>query len=1503
MKSKITISNVVKFTRRLISAVLFYSSLLFLIVLFLLQLDTIQTFIAEKVLAVLSEKSNHTISLQKVKITWLDKATLEDFLILDVQNDTMFYAQDLSINYEILDLLHREYLTIEEVISENVYLNLVRYDIESDFNLSDFVSSLKKDSTGNKRVKPISIDDISINELIFRINDKSKDRISTHTDFSHLDFQIPMIVLEDFHLRSDTIQGNIIHFSGNDLNSGLVVNEFRSLFRLSNSFLSLDNLDFRTPNSSISDSLEFFYHGLDDFGSFKDSVSFVLHFSDSKISHKDIEIVTGFSQLKSEISLDGIFWGTVGDFNIEEARIGLGNSTFLEGGVSCFGLPDPEKTFLLADVTHSHLVPSDLEPYVGEITDNLRRMGKIDFTGSFAGFLNDFVAKGDFHTDQGMVHSDINLKIPNNASLMSYKGNLELIDLNIGSFLQNDVVQRVNLVASINGKGITPDNADFNVEALITNSSLRHYVYDSVYINGHFKKNFFKSELAIIDPNCVLKGYAELDMRDSNEYTDIEIVVDKLLADTLNLTSRDIAVKGRIDLVLNNFAMDRFEGELKIDSGFFELDSHIIPLDSIRLLSWFQEDSSRQIKISAPGISSLISGDFLISDLMRDIPILTRRYAYRLHLLDSMVIDSSLIFTEGSYNKLNAKVELKNAMPYMDSLKIPIVISRGSVLEFSYRNSKSSNISLFYEADSINIYGHSFKNPILEINGSSDENMDQVLTNFIFKSSGQKIKGIPETKALLLEGVWFDNRIEFSTLVEQPSSSSEVRIESQLQLQKDSLVFKVLPSDIFILSDQWKFNPANSVVFKQDKTIINNLEIFDQNESIRLSGIISALDSSWINILIEDLNMDKANLFTESKVEGYLNGNFNVFSRNEDESKRIDGGFFLKNLKYDGILVGDVSGSSNWNPETKSIFSKMEVIRDEFKSIEVMGSYFPSNQLNQLDFDITFDQADLIIARPFVNNNFSQLHGSATGLVKLAGTSVKPTLSGSFKVNNGGGIVNYLNTEYAFSGEVAFDQNIISIPNFNIVDRKGSNAVLSGTIAHNYFTAITTNLTIQASNFEFLNTTSLDNSLYYGSAYGSGKIDISGPINDLSIKAVVLTDPNTRVFIPVSETANATQENYVQFVNFSDSTLNATEDLSSVIKGLTLDFDIEVTPDAYCELIFDIKKGDIIRGRGRGNLKLLLNSDGEFSMFGPLEIVDGAYNFTLSNLINKEFEVIPGSRVVWYGDPYNATLDLQATYIQRASFEELKNEGDRIESEVSKKIPVLAVLNMSGGMLAPAIDFDIRLQNESDANNDIVGTLSRISNDEQELRRQFISLLFLRRFSPFDSFSLGSGGGLEGSVSEILSNQVSYLVSQIDENLEIEVDLASLDEQAFNTFQLRFAYTLLDGRLKLTRGGSFGTNAQQSQNTVNSIVGDWSVEYSLTTDGRLRAKVFQNTSNRLVNFNSGNLALETGFSLRFVHSFNDLSELLTSSRREGIRRKEEEEKRNANNTNLNSGSN
>ena len=175
-----------------------------------------------------------------------------------------------------------------------------------------------------------------------------------------------------------------------------------------------------------------------------------------------------------------------------------------------------------------------------------------------------------------------------------------------------------------------------------------------------------------------------------------------------------------------------------------------------------------------------------------------------------------------------------------------------------------------------------------------------------------------------------------------------------------------------------------------------------------------------------------------------------------------------------------------------------------------------------------------------------------------------------------------------------------------------------------------------------------------------------------------------------------------------------------------------------------------------------------------------------------------------------------------------------------------------------------------------------VANDEQEKNRQVFSLIMLRRFSPAGQFT-GAGIGFS-NLSQLISSQLNSLISQVDQNLEVDFDLTTLDETALGSFQLRVAYTFLDGRLRVMRDG--GLTDLQGNADLNSIAGDWQAEFLLTEDGRYVMRVYNRTNfqNSLSSLNIKN-PNTYGISLSQTLLFSSFRELFKKEekRKERIR--------------------
>ena len=419
-----------------------------------------------------------------------------------------------------------------------------------------------------------------------------------------------------------------------------------------------------------------------------------------------------------------------------------------------------------------------------------------------------------------------------------------------------------------------------------------------------------------------------------------------------------------------------------------------------------------------------------------------------------------------------------------------------------------------------------------------------------------------------------------------------------------------------------------------------------------------------------------------------------------------------------------------------------------------------------------------------------------------------------------------------------------------------------------------------------------EDATFYGVFYGTGDIHVKGLTSDIEIYSNELkTEKRTKIFIPLQGYETAENKSYIRFVNKKDSINTSAQANEIDLSGIKLDLNLEVTDQAYAEIIFDKNAGDIIKSYGTGQMKIQLDTRGDFNLYGNYIINKGTYNFTLANVINKEFIIEPNSSISWTGDPYEGKMDIIAKYSQNASLAPILDTAvvDISAAEVRRKYPVAVEMNLTEQLLSPELVFDINITDYPSSlpgnNNNVVTTdefinefYSNIRANEQELNKQVFSLILLKRLSTLNSTAnAGVRSGATGSMSELLGNYLSHLLSQVDENFEIDLDLTDFNNDSEDNLTYRLSYSFFDGRFRVTRSSTIvndKNSTNPNSNNTNELVGDWTLEYSVTPDGKLRLKAFNKSESDIGIITQNNSVNMTyGASLLHAQSFNKLSDL------------------------------
>ncbi|VXD16426.1 translocation/assembly module TamB domain-containing protein [Marinoscillum sp. 108] len=1485
MKGKITFRSAVVLLRKLIFWSITGIAIFLVILILLLQTPFLQNYLANEVLSLINANTRQTAKFTNIKIKWFDFVEIKGLEVKDYQDNVMISASTIQVDYQLDHLLVEGDLWFDQIYLRDGALHMKKYEDTLNLNLIEFINDLralapKKQDTVSKASAPkLSLGKIRLDQFQFSYDNRLNDSLPQGKfDYGHFLLEIPGATFADFTIIRDTIQAEIRSLAARDPATGLTVEKLQTMFMLNSHEIDLSDLVLETRHSIIRDHFGLKYSDFSALSDFTNSVALDVNLVDARISKHDLAFFVDLPTDDFEVNISTQISGPVPRLSLSNLQLDFGIGTHLEGSFDFMGLPAIEETFIDARVKEALIYPQDVQVFTTASLKELEELGEISFSGRFLGFTNDFVANATFDTNEGKVYSDLNLKFPKGWEEASYSGKLKLDHFNVGKVIGDTMlVGRVNLEGKIDGQGLTQKNAKFYLDAEVFRSEIFGYEYEHIKANGQFSSQFFEGKLEITDPNCKVLTEGSVDLKQAPERVKIYSEIDTLDLFALGFTRTKWRINGRVDADLSGLNLDSLQGSVRIDDLGLVWSDDSLKLDSVKLNSSLI-GRQRRIELILPELDVQLEGDFYFSQISSDIE--TMASELEAYFSPDYSRDPEKVSADQPVNSysIDFQVRYHDISRYTNLIfDKDFYLSPKGVFEGTYYQRKNATLSIFAEIDSVYFNGFSFNQNTIDVNLSKDLDSAGIIASVFIDSQKQAWKDNPPTKNLSIEAVWFDDKINFYTSIAQPENNSSADINGEMKLSDDRLTFNFLPSKLVAFGERWYFNPYNKITLTEKELVFDRMELYQNDQSILLKGIYTDSAATNLNLSFKNFDLKALGALLPVSLGGVLDATVDLIREDIQSPFILDSDLNVNAFELNEFVVGNVAGRSKWNPGRRGLEIDFGVQREAINTITIAGMYIPGDSLEQLDIKAEFNQANLQLLDPFLQGLFSDIGGFADGEIAITGSTRYPVLNGSSSVSNGRFTFDYLGTTYSFDGDLSFDNKAINFNGIKLRDRDDDRATLSGAIYHRGFRELEVDINMAVRDFQLLNTTASENSLYYGTANATGDISIAGPVEDLIIKAKATTEKGTKLFIPLSESSEITQKDYISFVDFSDTTntFNIDEIVKNSISGIRLDFEIDVTPDAYVELIFDIRTGDIIRGRGNGNLKMFLDTNGEFELFGDLSITEGAYNFTIPALgINKEFTVSAGSTISWYGDPYSGILNLNANYRQLASFDEFDGTADA--SAVSQKYPVLVVLKLQGEMLSPRIDFEIKLEDsQSSPTSDVQRALSVMNNNEQELKRQVFSLLILRKFYRQSSFNVG-GSDVGGSLSEFLSNQFSYFISQVDENLEVDVDLSSLDANAFNTFQLRLSYTFMDGRLRVSGGGAIPSSGADDPST-NDVIGDWSIRYLLTPDGHFRVKAFSKTE-QIAN----DLQRETGVSFQYIKSFDDLRELLTRTREAAI---------------------
>lgn len=1445
---------------------------------FALRSPKVQTRITQYIAEYLSDELKTTVSVQGVDIGFFNRIILEELYVQDLKGDTLAYLDKLHLGINSISL-DGNAVHLGRVRIDDLKFYLHKYQGDEKLNIQFLLDyfAAPKDTTKGKSWD-IRSDELELRNASFQLQNHYAVETKIGIDYKDLDVRHINLLLTSIRIDADTIFGNMEHLNCYE-NRGFFLKNLKGNAKVSPAELKIDGLVIQTATSNLDLDLHYTYSGWADYLTFIDSVRMDYTINSSQVNFVDVAFFApALNGLKEKLDISGHIYGPVSSLNARDLKIAYGNVTALEGNIDMDGLPNFKETFLYLDLKrfstrYSDLIAIPLPPFDSgkrlQLPKNISNLGRMDFKGSFTGFVNDFVAYGKLNTDIGQLQTDILLKQGETADKLAYSGTLKSVGFDLGKFFETEKLGRVTLDASVTGHGLAKEDINAKLVGHIQSAELISYDYKNIEVNGTFAKSKFEGDLSIVEDNLDLVFQGAIDLSQQLPQFDFHSDINKANLYELNIlrTRENATVSGVLDVNFIGDDIDNILGSIEIANATYQQEG-----DEKYAIKSFALDVSEVGEIKTLQLrSGIVDADFKGKFSFRNIPKAVNNLM-RKHLPSYAGEFAVLKANEGLEFDFNIDLNNTELLSYFFAKDLVIsdrsnfvgsysssrdeVFLRGRLNEVSYKQIVLDNVQI--EAENP---GKEFRLGVYS---------DKVnLTDSIYLASFE-VTSFTFNDSLGLVVKW-DNKTKIE---------NQAFIQGVASFPKNEEVsFHLDDSKITVAGLDWTVQPNNLLEIDTTSFTFTNFQFFNKQQSIGLNGTISKDPKAKLNVNLKDFDLVNVNIATQRsglRLQGMISGNAQVSG--------IYNELFLTNqLQVDSLVLNEVligSGELNntWIPATRSVQVFGLFQRNDMTSLSLVGEFLPGNDRKEnFNLKAMVDQLPLSVFNPYIKVVLTDVKGTAKADLSLKGTIKDPRLAGSVILKEADMMFTYLNTRFRISDTVEVKPDGFYFKNLELLDEQDNVGSINGWVKHDAFKNFRFDANLAANNFLALNTNSAMNTLYYGKAYGTGSVHFFGDPKNMQLEVAMKTERGTRFFIPLFGAKNVNESDFITFVKPKDAedVIEIENEFKVTFKNLTLDMDIEVTSDAEVQLIFDPQVGDIIKGRGDGNIIMTLDRSGNFKMFGEYYIKKGEYLFTLQNIVNKKFLIQQGGTINWSGDPYSALVNLKAIYGVRTALYDLMYP-DTANGNYKKRIQVDCILKMTDNLLSPNITFDIDLPNSDDRTMTDVRNKIGVGND-QEMNRQVFGLLVLNRFFPTETQNQAlqqAGGFLSSSSAEMISNQLSNWLSKISNDFDVGLnyrpgsDITSDELQASLSTQLFNNRIIVDGNVGVANTKSSSSN----------IVGDVNIEYKITSDGRFRVRAFNksNDINTVIKY----APFTQGVGLTYQREFDRLGDLFRRRKKE-----------------------
>ena len=1422
---------------------------LYLLLIVLMHLPSVQTFLGKEVAEALADKFGTKVEVGKVNLGFFNRIIIDDVMMYDQQGDSLIYASRLSAKIDYMAATQGK-ISVSSAQIFGLRANLYRQTAKSPANFQFVLDSLaSKDTTQHK---PLALHigsliirrgaiaynqrDVAPRSGIFspqhiRVSELSSHILLNHVTDNSIDLLLKKLSFKDesgFKLQS-------LHFKLQADRQKATLKEFRLL--MPRSELVLDDLKatYRFEGKRF----------------IPESLHFEGGIQQSKITFADVaSLVPALRHFDDAVFVSSRFSGTAKSISVPSLnlRTGSGSINLQARGSYSHASSHPAWN---ADIANLNLSPAGVE-FLAEnlgskvkIPKEIQRLGTIHLTGKAKGYEKVLSAKGNIETDAG----NISLQAVKNDDRI--KASVDTRGVNLGRILDNRKLGTV--VARIDAHG---SMKHIFAKGNIARFDYGNYDFHNIEIDGDYDMKVLRGTASIADPNV------------------------------------NLSVKGDYHLGSRLYALNAAINHLRPTVLGMKMHDPSYSLDNISI-SANNKGKEGHLDVEAPFVSLYARGQYDLTTIYGSI---MRLVADKLPTIPGISKHAAK-----GYNDFTLQANITSAEVLQRMFGLPLSLSLPVHINGNISDAEK-NVNLYINAPNFSWDGSAFHDANIELNTIGDS----------LRMEARISQGLPYEKAPVyrLRAAAADNNL--STLLYYANQSSKLPITGKIDARTQFFTsdngatgvhVTVNPSEIMLGEKKWLLNPAD-IIYRKNELTVDMLNFSHDDQHIIINGKATPQASDSIVADLKDVDVAYIlNLVNFHSVDFAGKASGKAVVKSIFQTPEAYANLDVKDFVFENGPLGTLHAKAAYDNQEGQI-NIDATAEDGPEHLTVINGYV-SPKRNYIDLGIEAHNTSLKFMENFCGSFLNNVEAWCKGKLNVVGDLKNINLVGDV-VAHGRMHMKQLGTDYTFNhlrahaipDDIQFEGDSIYDSHYN--GKHSHFALIRGGIHHKHLTRLSYDLDIDANNFLGFDTHEFGDDTFYGTVFATGTVGIHGKSGETIIDIDATPEPHS---IFVYNVASPDAISAGSFIHWNDATpyiyrpyspdsdKDKKKDSSSNFSSdMRINFLVNTNPNLTLKLMMDDQTGDYITLNGNGVIRANYYNKGGLDMFGNYVVDHGQYKLTIQNIIKKDFDFQPGGTIAFGGDPYNAPLNLQAKYtVNGVPLSDL-NIG---RSFSSNNIRVDCLMDITGTPGAPKVDFSMDLPT---VNSDAKQMIYSVINSQEEMNQQVLYLLGIGRFytqtknnqtsedaSQQSQTSLAMQSLLSGTISQQINNVLSSFVNSSNWNFGANI---STGNEGFNNAEYE---GILSGRLlnnRLLFNGQFGY--RDNANATQSFIGDFDLRYLIFPNGNLSIHVYNQTNDRYFTRNSLNTQ---GVGLIMKKDFFNLRDLLGIKKKSKDKEKEDKNKK------------